>query len=32
MGEIPLSLIPTFAVPWIIIHIASLLQLRQARA
>jgi hypothetical protein len=33
MGEIPLSLIPTFAVPlWIIIHSASLLQLRQARA
>lgn len=32
MGELPLSLIPTFAVPlWTIIHIASLLQLRRAR-
>jgi hypothetical protein len=30
MGMMPLSLIPTFAVPlWIIIHIASLLQLRR---
>jgi hypothetical protein len=29
---LPLSLIPTFAVPlWIIIHAASLLQLRQGR-
>jgi hypothetical protein len=32
MGEMPLSLVPTFAVPlWTIIHIASLLQLRRAR-
>ena len=32
MGTMPLSLIPTFAVPlWTIIHIASLLQLRRAR-
>jgi hypothetical protein len=32
MGMMPLSLIPTFAVPlWIIIHIASLLQLWRAR-
>ncbi len=32
MGMLPLSLIPTFMVPlWIIIHCASLLQLRQAR-
>jgi hypothetical protein len=32
MGLLPLSLIPTFAVPlWTIIHFASLLQLRQAR-
>jgi hypothetical protein len=32
MGEMPLSLIPTFGVPmWIIIHIASLLQLRRTR-
>jgi len=32
MGLMPLSLIPTFAVPlWIIIHFASLLQLRQGR-
>jgi len=29
---LPLSLVPTFMVPlWIIIHCASLLQLRQAR-
>ena len=33
MGMLPLSLIPTFMVPlWIIIHCASLLQLRQAPA
>jgi hypothetical protein len=32
MAMLPLSLIPTFAVPlWIIIHAASLLQLRQGR-
>jgi hypothetical protein len=32
MGMLPLSLIPTFAVPlWIIIHAASLIQLRQGR-
>ncbi len=32
MGMLPLSLIPTFMVPlWIIIHFASLLQLRLAR-
>jgi len=32
MGMMPLSLIPSFMVPlWIIIHCASLLQLRQAR-
>jgi hypothetical protein len=32
MGMMPLSLIPSFMVPlWVIIHFASLLQLRQAR-
>ena len=31
IGLMPLSLIPTFGVPlWIIIHLASLLQLRRA--
>jgi len=30
MGALPLSLVPTFAVPlWIIFHVISLLQLRQ---
>src|SRR5262249_53354523 len=33
MGELPLSLVPTFGVPlWIIFHIISLLQLRRGRA
>ncbi len=33
LGELPLSLVPTFAVPlWIIFHMISLLQLRQARS
>jgi hypothetical protein len=31
MGLMPLSLIPTFAVPlWTILHIVSLIQLRRA--
>jgi hypothetical protein len=30
MGALPLSLVPTFAVPlWIVFHIISLLQLRR---
>jgi hypothetical protein len=30
LGELPLSLVPTFAVPlWIIFHMISLLQLRR---
>jgi hypothetical protein len=33
MSELPLSLIPTFAVPlWIIVHMISLLQLRHRAA
>ncbi len=33
LGELPLSLVPTFAVPlWIIFHMISLLQLRHARS
>ena len=33
LGELPLSLVPTFAVPlWTIFHMISLLQLRQARS
>jgi hypothetical protein len=33
LGELPLSLVPSFAVPlWTIFHAISLLQLRQARA
>ena len=33
MGSLPLSLIPSFAVPlWTIIHMISLLQLRKRRA
>ena len=32
MGSMPLSLIPTFAVPlWTILHLISLLQLRELR-
>ncbi len=33
MGLLPLSLVPTFAVPlWIILHVISLVQLRRAGA
>jgi hypothetical protein len=32
LGTLPLSLVPTFAVPlWIIFHVISLLQVRRAR-
>ena len=32
MQELPLSMIPTFAVPfWIVLHVISLLQLRSAQ-